>query len=278
MLKQRLITAFILAAFIIWSILGLSSEIFSIILAVFVVIGGWEWTRMVNFSSPVKRLFFMVALILSIFLTAYLDKTELSITHEILTVAVIWWVICGYIIINNIKIFVLSTRNLLMGTFTGLLVLLPPWFALSLVHASENYGPYYVIYILVLIGFADAGAYFTGRKWGSNKLAPEISPGKTWEGIWGAAVVVMLTAIASGYLLMGTDVEIKTLMFFMLLSLVTFVFTVFGDLFESMMKRQAGLKDSGNILPGHGGILDRIDSITAAAPVFVAGLLILELL
>ena len=277
MLKQRLITAFILAAFIIWSILGLTSELFSIVLAVFVAVGGWEWTRMVNFSSLFKRLFFMAALILSMFMTNYLGKTEPLLAMIVLSIAAIWWVICGYIIVNNIKIFVLSTQNLLMGTFTGLLVLLPPWYALSVVHANENYGPYYVLYILVLIGFADAGAYFTGRKLGSNKLAPEISPGKTWEGIWGAAVVVTVTAIASGYLLMGTDVAFKELMLFMLLSLVTFVFTVFGDLFESMMKRQAGLKDSGSILPGHGGVLDRIDSITAAAPVFVAGLLLLEL-
>jgi phosphatidate cytidylyltransferase len=122
---------------------------------------------------------------------------------------------------------------------------------------------------LFLIAFADSGAYFGGRQWGKRKLAPAVSPGKTWEGVFSAFAASTLVALAAAWLF-GLAGNLWPA--FVVLSLVTVVFSILGDLTESMFKRQAGMKDSGTLLPGHGGVLDRIDSITAAAPVFVVGL------
>lgn len=274
MLKQRILTAIVLVSFILWSILSFSTPMFSAVLGLFVVIAAWEWSKLVGFKHVLLRLFFVIVVAASIAALGVAGKEYPQAGNVILTLAVIWWSVCGMIIVKNITVFISSASRVLPGIIVGLVVLVPPWYALAWIHGSEKFGPLYVIFVIALIALADSGAYFSGRKWGSRKLAPQISPGKTWEGVWGASVVVLIASLAAGYFLLG--ITQLYLGLFAVLCLVTFVFTVLGDLFESMMKRQAGVKDSGQILPGHGGVLDRIDSITAAAPVFVAGLLVLE--
>jgi phosphatidate cytidylyltransferase len=132
----------------------------------------------------------------------------------------------------------------------------------------DEFGPGYVLFLFLLIWVADIGAYFAGRRWGRRKLALAISPGKTWEGAVGAGAAALAFALA-GAAALGLGSRWPG---FVAICMVTVGFSIAGDLFESMMKRQRGLKDSGSLLPGHGGVLDRVDSLTAAAPVFLLGL------
>jgi phosphatidate cytidylyltransferase len=156
-------------------------------------------------------------------------------------------------------------RNTFARAVAGLLVIVPMWLGVALIHADP--GPAYVLVLMLLVWGADTGAYFAGRAFGRHKLAPHVSPGKSWEGVAGGmAMTVAVAAMASWLLhpMMGAPL-------FILLSLVTVAFSILGDLQESMFKRIVDLKDSGGLLPGHGGVLDRIDSLTAASPVFALG-------
>ena len=128
-----------------------------------------------------------------------------------------------------------------------------------------------VLFILCLVWAADTGAYFSGTLWGKHKLAPKISPGKTIEGLCGG---IMSALIVAAIFAVFAKIEFSKLLPWTFLVILVVLFSVLGDLFESIMKRQAGVKDSGQWIPGHGGILDRIDSLTAAVPVFTLGLLL----
>lgn len=150
----------------------------------------------------------------------------------------------------------------------GPIVLTPLWTALVALHGNGEDGPSSVLFLMILIWVADSGAYFAGRQWGRNKLAPVISPGKTWEGVYGA----VFGALICGLLLAWYRSDIEGFHWLVPVCVITVLMSVVGDLFESVMKRKMDMKDSGTLLPGHGGVLDRIDSLTAAAPVFVLGL------
>ncbi|NOR40680.1 MAG: phosphatidate cytidylyltransferase, partial [Gammaproteobacteria bacterium] len=152
--------------------------------------------------------------------------------------------------------------------------LVPAWAALTTLHASGADGPKLTLMLLVLVWLADSGAYFAGRQWGKTKLAPAISPGKTWEGVYGGLLSsLVFAAVAGGLYSHSFGWTLK----FMLVAAVTVLFSVAGDLLESLMKRHSGIKDSGHIIPGHGGIFDRIDGLVAAAPMFLIGFLWLGL-
>jgi phosphatidate cytidylyltransferase len=163
-------------------------------------------------------------------------------------------------------------RFSLFSAVAGFFALVPAWAAIQSIHSSGESGPILTLFLLVLIWVADSGAYFAGHRWGRTKLAPIISPGKTREGLYGAMAGSVVCAVALSWWL-G---EWSRLHWMLLLCLATVLLSVVGDLFESLFKRQAGAKDSGAILPGHGGVLDRIDSVTAAAPLFLLGLILLE--
>ncbi|MEM9056937.1 MAG: phosphatidate cytidylyltransferase, partial [Pseudomonadota bacterium] len=153
----------------------------------------------------------------------------------------------------------------------GLLVLVPAWVILVRVHASEVLGPGWLLFVFAVVWAADTGAYFVGKAFGHSRLAPRVSPGKTWEGVGGglglAGIVAAVGAWAFGVPALP----------FIGICIATALVSIVGDLTVSMFKRHAGVKDSGRLFPGHGGILDRIDSITAAAPVFALGLALLGL-
>jgi phosphatidate cytidylyltransferase len=150
----------------------------------------------------------------------------------------------------------------------GVLLLVPAWTALVTLHAAPQ-GARWVLVLLVMIWVADAGAYYVGRRCGKRKLAPQVSPGKTWAGVWGGLAAGTAAGIALPWLL---RLDVTAGMGYACICLVTVAGSVVGDLTVSMFKRQMGVKDTGHLLPGHGGILDRIDSLTAAAPIFTFGL------
>jgi phosphatidate cytidylyltransferase len=146
----------------------------------------------------------------------------------------------------------------------GVLTLLP---SLAAVVAIRSYSPWYLVMLLLVTSAADIGAYFTGRAFGRHKLAPQVSPSKTWEGVWGGiALVTLVAVVALRWLPVATGP-------FILLCICVALLSVVGDLSESLFKRQAGIKDSGTLFPGHGGVLDRVDSITAATPLFWLGMM-----
>ncbi|NOR18496.1 MAG: phosphatidate cytidylyltransferase, partial [Xanthomonadales bacterium] len=183
-------------------------------------------------------------------------------------VALGWW-LCALFWLSRPALFSqvsLASMNLKM--LAGALVIIPAWAALVVLHSFESGGPTLTLMLLVMTWLADSGAYFAGKQWGHNKLAPSISPGKTREGVYGGLLASLLFAAVAGWLYSHS---VEWTLTFILVSALAMMFSVVGDLLESLMKRQSGIKDSGNIIPGHGGIFDRIDSLVAAAPLFLAG-------
>lgn len=263
MLKQRLITAVVLIPLTIWAILSLSNLYFALLLAVLTAIATWEWAALAGLSSGVERACYILVVVLSLWGAYYLPLLP------VLVMAFLWWLV-GFWWVLRFPADIPLWSNSPIRLLAGILVLVPSWLALVVMHADAKMGPTLVLFLIGLIWAADSGAYFAGRRWGSVKLAPRISPGKTWMGVLGAAVATSLLAVVGGIALASGKIAL-----FVLLCLVTLLFSVVGDLLESMFKRRIGVKDSGTLLPGHGGILDRIDSLTAAAPVFVLGLITL---
>ncbi len=186
----------------------------------------------------------------------------------------LWWLFALFWITNPDIGREVTTRHTIAKAILGLGLMISTWLALVVLHSRPDHGPYWVMFVLVLVWVADSGAYFSGRVFGRNKLAPAVSPGKTWEGVFGALVACSLFAYSDGRF---QDFQGALLSSFVLVCVVTVLFSIAGDLLESLLKRQRGVKDSGTLIPGHGGILDRIDSLLAAAPVFLFGMRWIEL-
>ncbi|MFI3220174.1 MAG: phosphatidate cytidylyltransferase [Methylococcales bacterium] len=297
MLKQRIITATILATVIVSAVLMLPSDYFSLLIAIIVLIGAWEWLNLIDISSPAKRAAFIGTLIfamLLIHLWTYIlealvpvmdnlaEKYKFQMTdirdqsgllEWLIIPAVLFWLTIMLLIrkapLQTLSLQLRSRYKALIGWC----VLLAGWMFLSRLRLF--YGSEMTLYFLLLIWVADIAAYFSGKKWGKTKLAPDISPGKTVEGVYGALVSAAVSAIIlciALSVIYGKAVTFMVAGDLMLLSIITVQISVYGDLFFSLVKRQRGVKDSGNLLPGHGGVLDRVDSLIAAAPVFYAGI------
>ncbi len=285
MLLQRIITASVLAALIALAVFNLSSEYFSLLIGVIALIGAWEWSNLVGIQSYIKRALFLVVLVLPMlgvhFWTQALEIIALSFDWtdvrtysgalEWLVVPPVLFCILVMVVIRNAPTGVLQiTMKPIYKLLIGGFVLFSVWMFLSRLKAF--YGAEMMMYLLLLIWTADVFAYFIGKKFGKTKLSPDISPGKTIEGMYGAlfggALCGVILSLIYGFnFLVASD--------FVLLSVLTVLISIYGDLFFSVVKRQRGVKDSGKILPGHGGILDRIDSLVAATPFFYAGILLI---
>ncbi|HIC81105.1 MAG TPA: phosphatidate cytidylyltransferase [Chromatiales bacterium] len=269
MLKQRIITALILVPLVVLGVFKLpTTPWFALLLAGVLLVGAWEWAALSGLKGWILRLLYVGFIALGLWLAAAVLRDAQTLYYFML-VALIWW----GAVIGRLWRFTGRVRPEGFSTvqaLEGVVVLLPPWVALVGLHQVSGEGPAWVMFLLVLIWIADAGAYFTGRAWGRAKLAPRVSPGKTREGAYGAMAGALVLAIAVGlYAGFGAG----RFFWFIVLCLVTTAMSIVGDLFESLVKRQRGVKDSGALLPGHGGMLDRIDSLTAAAPVFLFGML-----
>ena len=279
MLKQRIITALILAPAAISAIFYLPLMYFSALMVVIVGIGAWEWGPFMGFDTKIRRTGFVattVILIASIW--SFLSPNDLWVSthhlHEyamaLLWLAVAWWVLSAFLMLSypNCSSFWSKHRSV-RGVF-GWLTLVPTWLAFMVIRTNDYqadpyHGAQLLMFLFLMVWSADVGAYFVGKAFGKNKLMPNVSPGKTFEGFLGGVIFAcILIAIAAYQLAWSNDQIITVLLVTVLISTVS----VLGDLTESMFKRQAGVKDSGTILPGHGGVLDRIDSLTATAPVF----------
>ncbi len=273
MLKQRLLTAAILVPLVVWGLLSLSTAVIGAILALFVLIGGWEWARLIGLTSPGARVVYALLVAAVLWVAQQFVTTVDSAITIILLLAVLWWLVGTTMVFRYRGATGLSNSDRIVGAVIGLLVLVPTWLALVHLHGSTQRGPALVLFLMVLIWGADSGAYFVGRKWGRRKLAPHVSPGKTVEGVLGGMMASIVIAVIG---LVLFDMPLTNALWFIPLCFVVVAFSVIGDLFESLFKRRVGVKDSGQILPGHGGVLDRIDSLTTAAPFFTLGLILLD--
>ena len=266
MLKQRVITGFVIAAAFFFALFLSSPYSFSLITAIVVIYAAWEWSDLAGFSSLFARLLYAFSLAVLLVISGYLLGVESSslnfdMSKTLMAWLVPWWAI-ALLWVQGYPSSAVLWGNSWVRALIGYLVLVPAWLALViLIHADQ--GEWLIIIVVLIVAFADTGAYFSGRAFGKHKLATNVSPKKTWEGLVGGVVVNLIFAIV---LLLALKIE----QWHMLLGLVmmTVLASVLGDLLESMVKRHRGIKDSGNILPGHGGILDRLDSLTAALPVF----------
>ena len=247
-------------------------ELFAGLCAVAVLAGAWEWA---NLTPPRRLRWKILALVVAALLLALCYRSmDGAAPLVIVGLSLLWWGVALSLILRCRDGRKFSPGQVLQAAI-GVLVLGSVWVAMVALHGRpEANGPVLVSCLLVMIWAADSGAYFAGRRWGRRKLAVHISPGKTLEGLLAAFVAGLLAALICALLLL--QMSLVKLALFMLVCLVTIAMSVVGDLTESMIKRSGGVKDSGELLPGHGGVLDRIDSLTAAAPVFFIGMLLLE--
>ncbi len=273
MLKQRLLTALILIPLVVWAVLELSTTVLGLILALFVLLGSWEWARLIGLHSTLARSAYVSFIAMLLYLSKFLLATSENFIFASLVAAGLWW------LIGTVWVFLYRGKTGLkpvdtqFGLFVGVIVLIPTWLAMTYIHAFSESGPAMLLFVMVLVWAADSGAYFAGRKFGKHKLAPQVSPGKTIEGVVGGLFAAALFSVIGAT---SFDLPVLGGISFVLLSVVVVLLSVIGDLFESLFKRRAGVKDSGQLLPGHGGVLDRIDSLTAAAPTFALALAVFE--
>lgn len=263
MLKTRILTAICVLLLFLAALFYLPSIFWMTLLLALAVIGSWEWSRLAKFSLS-GSIFYLVltALIggelLFILSSAVQTNPYTTVFLWLYAATLVFWILGAPSLLKlNLPI-----KNPALFVLIGWFLLLPTCLALYQLRAID---PLLLLGFMTAVWVSDTAAYFVGRALGRHKLAPKISPGKTWEGVMGALIAVSIFALTWGYL---AGEKIHTVLLVLLL-LVLVVLGIIGDLFESLIKRQAGVKNSGNILPGHGGILDRIDALTSTLPVAV---------
>ncbi len=276
MTKTRLLAALIMAPIAILSVLFVPTPILAALSAVLFLIALWEWLKLAEIDDTLAR---SVLLLCNAALMAALvwgsrsaQGGSFALLQLVVVIGVAWWLLAMVWMRHYHFASDHDSHARAFKLLAGTLAVIPAWCALGLIHASKPNGHQWLLLALFLVWAADTGAYFAGRQFGGKffkrKLAPRISPNKTIEGLIGGLLLAMVVAIV-GALLIG--VRADQLPGIALVALITALFSVFGDLFESLLKRHVGAKDSGDLIPGHGGVLDRVDSVLAALPVFALG-------
>lgn len=269
MLKQRLLTAAILIPLIILAIVLLPSVGFLVLLIIAAGLAGWEWLCMIGVKSKLLRPVGIVLLLL----LALLSLPMLSSQSMLLFLLAYWLIVSLLVVIFAHRPLPVYFNQALQNQFVSFLlaVVTLSGFVYSALwlHGLASIGPETVLYLLLVVWLMDTGGYFFGKRFGKHKLATAISPNKTWEGLAGGLLLASVAFFIS--LAIGLPAALG-LLNWLALTMLAALAAVIGDLFESLMKRSYHIKDSGQLLPGHGGMLDRIDSLLAASPVFAAGL------
>lgn len=270
MLEQRILTAGILGSIVIAIITTGSQFLFSLLMGLFVLVGAWEWARLSGTDNKLYRTgYAMLTAGLLYILTVLSDKTS---AHGVYIIGTLWWCLASVMVIFYQCGRPVIPKNNILNNLIGFCVLIPATLCLIYLYSSND-GPLLVLLLFLLIWVIDSSAYFIGGRWGRKKLANRLSPGKSQEGFIASLLAAGITALV--YVISGL-IPVSNITWLIILFIITAGFSVIGDLFESMYKRNANLKDSSQLLPGHGGVLDRIDSLTAAAPVYALGLWLLE--
>lgn len=274
MLIQRILTAIVLIPLVIIALFFAPLSIFSYLIVAVCALATWEWSHFLGMVEKTQKAIFMV-LIISLLTLLYLIPIDLSLKGKLYTyiicLSIVWWLIALLLVISYPQSAKYWSKSILIKLLFALFTLIPFYISMlelrSINYDIDRYtGAVWLLYVFVLVWATDTGAYFAGRAIGKHKLAVKVSPGKTIEGFIGGvslAILVCILVYLTGYFAIS-------FINFLISSLLAILVSVLGDLTESMFKREAGIKDSGNLIPGHGGILDRIDSLTAAVPVFTA--------
>jgi phosphatidate cytidylyltransferase len=262
-LRTRIITAAVLIGLLLIVILRLPPVATKIAMTAVVLAGAWEWSAFLKLRAVPGRVLYVcvVAACLAALWRLTLAQPACVL---LLVVALVWWVAALLWVV-----FAPRRAASWSAALAGLLALAPAWVALVRLRIDVPRGAQWLLFALCLVWAADVGAYFAGRSFGRLRLAPLVSPGKTWEGVLGGLVLAGLVALWGSYWFA------VPLLPFVALCLGVVAFSIVGDLTESLLKRFAGLKDSGTLFPGHGGVMDRIDSLTSALPLLLLGLVVL---
>lgn len=269
MLLQRVLTALVLVPLTILIIWLSPQPVFAAIVGVAFLAAMWEWTALAGVKAVTARAA-MLIVVAAIFGVLWWLRATLANPLAI-AIGVAWWLVACLWLKHFAFGAAPTTENRALKLIAGLFVIIPAWVALVSIHGRTPHGHWWVFLTLVIVWASDIGAYFSGRTFGKRKLAPQISPGKTWAGAYGAMVAGLLVAEIGGWLLGVRGAQLVALA---VLAACTVAISIVGDLIESLMKRHAQVKDSGTIFPGHGGLMDRLDSVFAATPLFAAGLLL----
>lgn len=263
MLKTRLITSVLLMLALLSALYLLSDIGWAVVTLVVVVLGAWEWAALARLGAQAKVFFVLLLAFLGILMMPgiwplALENLQFQILFWGLIASVLFWLVLAPLWLLRLH----QVKHTVLLLACGILVLLASW--MSLVYLRKV-SPSFLLALMATVWIADSAAYFAGKQWGRHKLAPQISPGKTWEGVMGAWCAVTLYGVVL--------CAVLKLNFWVLPGLwVLLILSIVGDLFESHLKRQVGAKDSGNILPGHGGVLDRIDGMISTLPIMTFAL------
>ncbi|QLK88745.1 phosphatidate cytidylyltransferase [Arsenophonus endosymbiont of Aphis craccivora] len=273
-------TAIILIPLVIAALFFLPPNLFGYVIIVICSLAAWEWSQFIGWTVQIKRI--ISAVLFGICLLglqlSFQDLSQLTtepLIFYILSAGLVWWLVAIILVVTFPTSARFWSQSVILKILFGVLTILPFYCGMLVLksvdyHIDNFIGAWWVLYVMLLVWSADIGAYFFGHLFGKHKLAAKVSPGKTLEGMLGgmltAGIIAWLFSLFVPVLLISKNV--------LFCSVIVVIISVFGDLTESMFKRQAGIKDSSHVIPGHGGVLDRIDSLTAAIPVF-AGLTLL---
>ncbi|CAA0123858.1 Phosphatidate cytidylyltransferase [Halioglobus japonicus] len=275
MLKQRIITALIMAGLFLAAIVYVPVPGLALLFGILVGLGAWEWSCMAGWQHRLARAAYVAVVVVAmtaVYFYCHLgDEPPRVRVQPLLGLACLWWSF-ALLWVKGFPSSAVLWRSVLMRSIMGLLILVPGWLAAVYLLSIPPVGLMMVILVIVA-ATADIGAYFTGKRFGKHKLAVAVSPAKTWEGFWGGVAASVLLAVLLWSQLPETAAHIGIASVVAVI-ITTALASVVGDLTVSMVKRESGIKDSGSLLPGHGGVLDRLDSLCAAAPVFALGLLL----
>ena len=272
MTRTRLLAALFMTPLAIAAVLLLGTPWLVALTAVIFLAGLWEWFRLAEIDDTLHRSVLLVANLAMMVAIVWASRSSTGFSFVLFQLAsvvgVAWWLLAMLWLKHYEFASDHDTHARMFKLAAGTLAVVPAWCALALIHGGQPNGHRWLLIALLVIWGADTGAYFAGRRFGKHKLSPRISPNKTIEGLVGGMVASVVIALIAAPFAGATVAQLPLVA---LVVVVTVGFSVVGDLFESLLKRHVGAKDSGDLIPGHGGILDRIDSVLAALPVFALG-------
>ena len=263
MLKQRVVTALVLTLVFTVALFQLPWQVFALLMGLFFAVGAWEWANLSGFPNQIHRVVYALVLAGLGFGLADISNYAQNSSMLVATLALsaVWWVF-SFVLVKTYPSSQPVFQSKIVRLVMGVLVLVPA--TLSAVYLIQlNAGAWMLLFVVLVVASADIGAYFSGKAFGKRKLAPRVSPGKSWEGVWGGVFASVIIGSIYNHLVIGSDpILVVTII------IPTAFISVQGDLLESMLKRFRGIKDSSQLLPGHGGVLDRVDGLVAALPIF----------
>jgi phosphatidate cytidylyltransferase len=270
MLKYRILTAIIALPLVIWGVLSLQPLAFEIIMGAVMLLGAWEWTQFIKLNNVLLRTLYVAVIMIALYGVLYVSP------FIVLGMGLFIWlwslvVVYRFNQVSNQKSIMGAEYTVVRAAF-GFCFLISTWLAMHVLRLPLLGGPHWLLFAFIVVWITDTGAYFVGRRWGQHKLAVNVSPNKTWEGVWGGLVFGLLSAVILSFCV---AMPWSQRFAYWALSVVVIIFSIVGDLTISVFKRQNKLKDSGKLFPGHGGILDRLDSIAPAVVMYALGLLLL---